>query len=41
MNRVIDMEGNGIEVFNHGSGETLATAIAFAYADQAPWFGFY
>jgi len=41
MNRVIDMEGNGIEVFDHGSGETLATAIAAAYADQEPWFGFY
>ncbi|MFX0546690.1 ABC transporter substrate-binding protein [Roseovarius sp. S1116L3] len=41
INRVIDMEGKGIEVFNHGSGETLATAIASAYADEAPWFGFY
>lgn len=41
MNRVIDMQGAGIEVFNHGSGETLATAIASAYADKKPWFGFY
>ena len=41
MNRVIDMEGKGIEVFNHGSGETLATAIASAYADEQSWFGFY
>lgn len=41
MNKVIDMEGKGIEVFNHGSGETLATAIASAYADEEPWFGFY
>lgn len=41
MNKVIDMEGHGIEVFDHGSGETLATAIASAYADEAPWFGFY
>lgn len=41
MNRVIDMESKGIEVFNHGSGETLATAIASAYADEKPWFGFY
>lgn len=41
MNRAIDMESKGIEVFNHGSGETLATAIAAAYADQKPWFGFY
>ena len=41
MNRVIDMQGKGIEVFDHGSGETLATAIAAAYADKKPWFGFY
>lgn len=41
MNTVIDMEGKGIEIFNHGSGETLATAIASAYADKKPWFGFY
>lgn len=41
MNQVIDMEGKGIEVFDHGSGETLATAIAAAYADEKPWFGFY
>ncbi len=31
----------GMEVFNHGSGETLATSIASAYADKKPWFGFY
>lgn len=41
MNSVIDMESKGIEIFNHGSGETLATAIAAAYADKKPWFGFY
>lgn len=41
MNRVLGMEGKGIEIFNHGSGETLATAIAAAYADEQPWFGFY
>ena len=41
MNKVIDFEGNGIKVFNHGSGETLATAIASAYSDKKPWFGFY
>ena len=41
MNKIIDMQGHGIEVFNHGSGETLATAIASAAADEAPWFGFY
>ncbi|MEO1089623.1 MAG: ABC transporter substrate-binding protein [Pseudomonadota bacterium] len=36
-----DLEGNGLEVFDHGSGETLATSIASAYADEAPWFGYY
>lgn len=36
-----DFEGNGIEVFNHGSGETLATSIAAAFADEEPWFGYY
>tara|TARA_R110002072_G_scaffold3759_11_gene26855 strand:+ start:2241 stop:3215 length:975 start_codon:yes stop_codon:yes gene_type:complete len=41
MNKVIDFEGQGIEIFNHGSGETLATALASAYADKKPWFGFY
>ena len=41
MNRVIGFEAKGIDVFDHGSGETLATAIAAAYADQKPWFGFY
>ena len=31
----------GMEVFNHGSGETLATSIASAYASKKPWFGYY
>lgn len=31
----------GVERFQHGSGETLATSIAAAYADEAPWFGYY
>ncbi|SFE08983.1 ABC transporter substrate-binding protein [Roseivivax sediminis] len=31
----------GIEVFDHGSGETLATSMAAAYEDEAPWFGYY
>lgn len=37
----VDMEGAGFEVFNHGSGETLATSIAAAYEDEAPWVGYY
>ncbi|QMU59826.1 MAG: glycine/betaine ABC transporter substrate-binding protein [Boseongicola sp.] len=31
----------GVERFQHGSGETLAAAIAAAYEDEAPWFGYY
>lgn len=30
-----------IEIFDHGSGETLATSIAAAYEDKQPWFGYY
>lgn len=39
--RALKLEDSGIEVFNHGSGETLATSIASAYEDEAPWFGYY
>ncbi|MFD0978184.1 glycine betaine ABC transporter substrate-binding protein [Tropicimonas aquimaris] len=35
------LEANGIEVFNHGSGETLATSMASAYENEEPWFGYY
>lgn len=35
------LEENGLEVFDHGSGETLATSIGSAYADKKPWFGYY
>ena len=38
---VHDLEGNGIEVFDHGSGANLAASIAAAFEDQAPWFGYY
>ena len=37
----LNIEGTGLERFQHGSGETLATAIASAYTDKAPWFGYY
>ena len=33
--------GDNMEIFNHGSGETLAASIASAYADKKPWFGYY
>lgn len=36
-----DLEGNGIEVFHHGSGETLAGAMASAYENREPYFGYY
>jgi len=39
--RALDAEAAGLERFQHGSGETLAAAIAAAYQDQAPWFGYY
>jgi glycine betaine/proline transport system substrate-binding protein len=34
-------EEGGLERFQHGSGETLQTSIAAAYADKAPWLGYY
>ncbi len=39
--RAFDVEGAGIEVFNHGSGETLATSMASAVQNEEPWFGYY
>ncbi len=39
--RALDLEGHGIEVFNHGSGETLATSLGAAATDGEPWFGYY
>ncbi|MCV9999247.1 ABC transporter substrate-binding protein [Pararhizobium sp. YC-54] len=36
-----DLKGHGITVFDHGSGETLAAAIAAAYESKQPWFGYY
>ena len=39
--QAFDLEGHGIEVFSHGSGETLAAAIASAYENKEPWFGYY
>lgn len=35
------IDGSGLERFQHGSGETLQTSIAAAYADGEPWFGYY
>ncbi len=35
------LEEAGFEIFNHGSGETLATSMASAYEDREPWIGYY
>ncbi|MCL7943184.1 ABC transporter substrate-binding protein [Marinobacter sp. ATCH36] len=39
--RALDLESSGIEVFNHGSGETLASSMASAVQSEEPWFGYY
>lgn len=36
-----DVEAAGIEIFQHGSGETLATSIAAAFENKEPWLGYY
>ncbi len=36
-----EFEEHGMEVFNHGSGETLAASMASAYENEEPWFGYY
>lgn len=41
LSKALQLEKHGIKVFNHGSGETLATSIAAAYANKEPWFGYY
>jgi glycine betaine/proline transport system substrate-binding protein len=41
MAKAAGFEAAGIENFVHGSGETLATSIASAFEDKAPWFGYY
>ncbi|PIL21356.1 glycine/betaine ABC transporter substrate-binding protein [Puniceibacterium antarcticum] len=39
--RAVDLKGHGIEVFNHGSGETLASSMGAADTNGEPWFGYY
>ncbi|MFT7371128.1 MAG: glycine betaine/proline transport system substrate-binding protein [Octadecabacter sp.] len=39
--RAFNLEDSGIEVFNHGSGETLSTSMAAAYRSEEAWFGYY
>ena len=39
--RALDLESSGIEVFNHGSGETMAASMGSAVSSGEPWFGYY
>lgn len=39
--RALDLESSGIEVFNHGSGQTLGSSMASAVENGEPWFGYY
>jgi len=39
--KAANIEGSGLERFQHGSGETLQTSIAAAFEEEAPWFGYY
>ena len=39
--RAVGAAEAGLDRFQHGSGETLAAAIAAAYEDEAPWLGYY
>ena len=41
LKEAFDLEGHGIEVFNHGSGETLKAALVSAYENREPYFGYY
>lgn len=41
LTRAIGVEDAGIEVFGHGSGETLAASLGSAYESGEPWFGYY
>ncbi|WP_041382344.1 glycine betaine ABC transporter substrate-binding protein [Spiribacter curvatus] len=41
LKEAFELEDNGIEVFNHGSGETLQAAMASAYEAEEPYFGYY
>ncbi|SMC76891.1 glycine betaine ABC transporter substrate-binding protein [Primorskyibacter flagellatus] len=39
--RAYGVEDAGIEIFDHGSGQTLAASLAAAYEAKEPWFGYY
>lgn len=35
------LDDAGFEIFEHGSGETMATSIASAFSNKEPWIGYY
>ncbi|WP_083480506.1 ABC transporter substrate-binding protein [Jannaschia seosinensis] len=37
----LELEEAGYEIFQHGSGETMATSIAAAVQNKEPWLGYY
>ncbi|AGY92026.1 hypothetical protein SPICUR_05255 [Spiribacter curvatus] len=39
--KAFELEDHGIEVFNHGSGETLQAALVSAAENEEPYFGYY
>ena len=41
MIKALDLEAKGFEVFQHGSGETMATAIASAFQNEEPILTYY
>jgi glycine betaine/proline transport system substrate-binding protein len=41
LSTALDLEGNGIDVFDAGSGQVLATSMADAVLNEEPWFGYY
>ena len=41
LTKAFELAKHGFEIFQHGSGETLATSIASAYDEKNPWFGYY
>jgi len=41
LSEAFDMEGNGLEVFHHGSGETMGAAMVAAYENREPHFTYW
>jgi glycine betaine/proline transport system substrate-binding protein len=39
--KALNLEDHGIEVFNAGSGQVLASSMADAVMQEEPWFGYY